>query len=171
MPLYSRLPTLYLEAELSSKDYQSYLKIKTPCEPPTASAQVRRAYILTCSHLEQCQRHCTITTMLFSASFLPNACLFFLSLHLSQASPVPEPTPSPGPDQKPTVWSHATVDTMKAQRQTLYEYALAMYNHQDYFEDPLHCVSPPVPDVKYLKGNRCPRANLVSRRECYAWFK
>ena len=99
--------------------------------------------------------------MLSSVAFLKIVSMISIFLHASQASPSPVPTTAAGSDQNPTIWSHATIDVMKAQRQKLYEYALAMYNHQTYFEDADNCVNPPVPNVRYTYGNKCPRANLV----------
>ena len=51
---------------------------------------------------------------------------------------------------------------MKAQHQKLYQWLVAMYDHQDYFDNPVNCVNPPVPDPRYNIGAPCPRANLVS---------
>ena len=99
--------------------------------------------------------------MLFSIALFELLSMISIFLHASQASPTPVPTTAAGLDQNPTIWSHTTIDIMKAQRQKLYEYALAMYNHQTYFEDADHCVNPPVPNVRYTYGNKCPRANLV----------
>ena len=94
--------------------------------------------------------------------FLVFLSLFISLLAISSASPVAAPISSPGPDQALTIWPAATLATMKAQRQALWEYALAIYEHRGYFDDPVNCVVPPIHDPRYAIGASCPRANLVS---------
>lgn len=115
--------------------------------------------------------HFLITIMLSSTHFFVITSLLSLFRHAALASPVPEPAPSPGPDQKPTIWAHSTIDTMKAQRQILYEYALTMYNQQKHFENPVNCLVPLAPNVNYTVGTDCPNANLVNGNSFYQLFE
>ena len=85
----------------------------------------------------------------------------------------PRAKPSLGPNSL-TIWAQSAVDAMKANRENLYNSALSLYQHQTYFDDPVNCVNPPVPNSRYLIGAPCPRANLVSLfvslRLIHAWM-
>ena len=94
--------------------------------------------------------------------------LFLLALCFVEGLPAPDAValsprakPSLGPSSS-TIWAQAAVDAMKANRENLYSAALSLYQHQTYFDDPVNCVNPPVPNSRYLIGAPCPRANLVS---------
>ena len=104
-----------------------------------------------------------ITIMLLSTPSFMITFLLSLFQHAVLASPVPEPMPSPGPDQNPTIWSHSTIDSMKASRELLYQYALTVYHQQKRLENPVNCFISSGPNINYTVGTDCPFANQVNR--------